>query len=266
MTDDVRLLTATLAADPSSLVFLELAEHLRRRGLAHQALAVTRHGLARYPSLAAAHDLHARVLCDLGEEGPAADAWRAALRAEPGHVSARKGLAFLDFRAGHAGSALAALEALAREVPDDAGVQLALATVRQAAGAVDDGSTPSGTAEGAVLFDPEFGAGEGVLLLDQQGLRLTGAVTRPDGADVTDRVAAHLAGVSHEAERAARLLGLGAWTSAAVEGSDGGIHLLPPTPGTLLVAARERSVPPGRLALFAERAADNARRWLEEIR
>jgi hypothetical protein len=60
MPDDIRAMTAELAADPASLVFLDLAEALRRRGQLDAAQKVTRTGLARYPELAAAHDpLHA---------------------------------------------------------------------------------------------------------------------------------------------------------------------------------------------------------------
>jgi len=64
VTDDIRALTTRLADEPGSLAFLELAEALRRRGQIEAAHKVARGGLARYPGLADAHDLMARVLSD----------------------------------------------------------------------------------------------------------------------------------------------------------------------------------------------------------
>lgn len=264
MTDRVRELTSVLAADPRSLAFVELAEALRQRGLAREALTVVRQGLARYPALAAALDLQARILCDLGEDAQAANAWRAALAAEPGHLEARKGLAYLDYRGGNVAGALAALEELARDVPGDASVRLALATAQRAAGAAAEPPREA-DAQASVVFDVARGAGDGALLIDPNGLRLAGTLERSDGVDAAEPVAAQLAGVSREAERASRLLGLGAWVSAAVEGEQGSMHLVPPTAETLLVVVRERAVPPARVALFAERAARNAREWLQGL-
>ena len=92
---------------------------------------------------------------------------------------------------------------------------------------------------------------------------LGGALKDPQGRDVTDAVAAYLAGVSHEAARTAKLLGLGQWTGVAAEGKLGHVHLTPPAGDALLLVVRERSVPMGRLAIIAQRAAAAARRWLE---
>jgi len=92
---------------------------------------------------------------------------------------------------------------------------------------------------------------------------LGGALKDPSGRDVTDAVAAYLAGVSQEAGRTAKLLGLGSWTGLAAEGRHGHAHLTPPTGSALLLVVRERAVPMGRLAIIAQRAAVAARRWLE---
>jgi len=92
---------------------------------------------------------------------------------------------------------------------------------------------------------------------------LGGALKDPKGRDVTDTVAAYLAGVSQEAGRTAKLLGLGSWTGLAAEGQHGHVHLTPPTGAALLLVVRERAVPMGRLAIIAQRAAVAARRWLE---
>ncbi len=80
---------------------------------------------------------------------------------------------------------------------------------------------------------------------------------------MTDAVAAYLAGVSQEAARTAKLLDFGAWTGLAAEGTIGHVHLTPPTGNALLLVVRDRSVPMGRLAILAQRAALAARRWLE---
>jgi predicted regulator of Ras-like GTPase activity (Roadblock/LC7/MglB family) len=76
-------------------------------------------------------------------------------------------------------------------------------------------------------------------------------------------VAAHLAGVAREAGRATRLLGLGSWHAIAVESPDGHLVLAQPTPDTILLAAREPSLPMGWVTMLAERAARAARTWLE---
>jgi predicted regulator of Ras-like GTPase activity (Roadblock/LC7/MglB family) len=76
-------------------------------------------------------------------------------------------------------------------------------------------------------------------------------------------VAAHLAGVFRDAERAARLLSLGPWSSVAAETADANLFLCAPTQESLLLLVRDNSVPIGRLSLQAERASEAARRWLE---
>ena len=81
---------------------------------------------------------------------------------------------------------------------------------------------------------------------------------------MTEAVAAYLAGVSLEAGRTAKLLGLGAWSGLAAEGQLGHVHLAQPGPDALLLVVRDRSVPMGRLAIIARRAAMAARRWLEQ--
>ena len=111
VSDEIRALTARLADEPTSLAFLELGEALRRRGQYDAAAKVARGGLSRYPGLADAHDLLARILSDQGDLAGAFDAWADALRLDPMRSSALKGLAFLYFRAG---DGTAALEHLAQ--------------------------------------------------------------------------------------------------------------------------------------------------------
>ena len=291
MSDDVRTLTAQLAEDPASLAFLDLADLLRRRGQLDAALTVAANGLARYPELADAHALRARILAERGDGDGAFDGWMSALQLDSAHQGAHRGLGFLYFRAGDLGRALRHLEFAAQHAPGDRGLESAIERVRATA-AADASSAPKGassappesplapqgmpfsfdgdgagpaTAADGDLFAGLEGARDGLLLLDQHGLRLGGAIRDDDGANVSDAVAAHLAGVSREASRAARLLGLGAWHSVAVECEDGNAHLVAPTADTVLLTVRDVSVPAGRLAIVADRAAQAARRWLEGL-
>jgi len=51
--------------------------------------------------------------------------------------------------------------------------------------------------------------------------------------------------------------------SIAIESPDGHLVLAQPTPDTVLLAARDPSLPIGRVGFLAERAARAARAWLE---
>ncbi len=107
------------------------------------------------------------------------------------------------------------------------------------------------------------GTDHGIMLVDGKGLRLNGTLFSPSNEDVGDRVAAELAGVSKEAGRTSRLLGLGGWQAIAVESPEGNLFLVAPTPDTMLLTVRDPSLPMARLGLIAERAAREARAWLE---
>jgi tetratricopeptide (TPR) repeat protein len=285
MSDDIRTLTAQLAEDPASLAFLDLADLLRRRGQLDAALTVAANGLARYPELADAHALRARILAERGDGDAAFDGWMSALQLDSAHQGAHRGLGFLYFRSGDLARALRHLEYAARSAPGDRGLESAIARVRATAAAdhaaigavppppdtppatpdmpfsfdADGASAPVGDAD---LFAGLEGARDGLLLLDQHGLRRGGAILDDAGAAVPAAGAPHLAGVSGVAPRAARLLGLGAWQSVAVECADGNAHLVAPTADTVLLTVRDVSVPAGRLAIVADRAAQAARRWL----
>lgn len=283
MTEDIRSLTARLAEEPSSLAFLELGEALRRRGQLEAAYKVARGGLGRYPALADAHDLMARILGDQGDLAGAFDAWVEALRFDPMRIGALKGIAFLYFRAGDVNAALDHLERAAEIDPDDPSIAPALARIRgAAAGATTEVlSTPSPEVNGAQMPSAAAADASGgpsgvgplkspavektdqrLMLVDGNGLRLTGSLRTPRNEDVGDRVAAELAGVSKEASRTSRLLGLGAWQSIAVESPEGNFYLVAPSPDTVLLTVRDPSLPMAQLGLLAERAAKDAREWL----
>jgi tetratricopeptide (TPR) repeat protein len=280
MADEIKKLSSQLAQDPDSLVFLRLAEQLRHKGQLDAAHRVAVTGLERHPHLADAHDLFARILADKHDYERAFDEWDMALRIAPTHVGALKGLAFLYFKVGDVEQAAAHLAAAQRAAPDDQGVAQALALARGGQVPQDTPGTAPAAApspapveeplpaaaqplEEARVFAGLEGAEEGLLLLDASGRVLGGALKNAQGQDVTDAVAAYLAGVSQEAARTTKLLGLGKWTGVAAEGRSGHVHLTAPTGDALLLVVRDRAVPMGRLAIIAQRAAGAARRWLE---
>ena len=274
MSDEIRILTTRLAEEPSSLAFLELGEALRRRGQLEAAYKVARGGLSRYPALADAHDLLARILGDQGDLAGAFDSWAEALRLDPMRIGALKGIAFLYFRAGDVPAALDHLLRAAEIDPDDPTIIQAIERIKSRRPPAPPGSepleveVPTEVAEPAELApaissngDGDHGE-DGVMLVDGNGLRLNGTVLSPSNEDVGDRVAAELAGVSKEASRTSRLLGLGSWQAIAVESPEGNLYLVAPTPETMLLTVRDTSLPLARLGLIAERAARDARDWL----
>lgn len=274
--DDIRALSAQLAQDPQSLVFLRLGEALRRKGQLEAALRVAMNGLERHPHLADAHDLYARILTDKHDYERAFDEWDMAVRIAPHHTGALKGLAFLYFKVGDVEQAEAHLAAAKRVEPDDPTIDQAFEMIRggaKTAATVDvtplpsdapPATAPTAAFDEARVFAGLEGANEGLLLIDGAGRVLGGALKDRSGADVTDAVAAYLAGVSQEAARTAKLLGLGAWNGLSAEGQHGNVHLAHPTPEALLLLVRERGMPLGRLAILAERVTGMARRWLEK--
>jgi tetratricopeptide (TPR) repeat protein len=289
VTDEIRSLTQRLADEPSSLAFLDLGEALRRRGQLEAAYKVARGGLNRYPGLADAHDLMARILSDQGDFAGAFDAWADALRFDPMRTGALKGIAFLYFQAGDAEAALDHLQRAAEADPDDPAIPQAIARVRRGSREVErvapapaaepvhavpveeihplQAAAPAAATTPADSPFADLDEGErGLLLVDANGMCLGGALVKSDGSDAGERVAAQLAGLSREASRATRLLGLGTWQSIAIESPDAHFFLSSPTPETLLVTVREPALPMARVGLLAERAGRAARGWLERSR
>lgn len=293
MADEIRRLSDDLARDPSSLVFLPLADALRRTGQLDVALRVALRGLDRHPYLADAHDVLARIHADRGDVERAADEWEMALRLDPSHAQANLGLGFVDFRRGNFESAERRLSAVGADGQNPA-VAAALVHVRsaqgsQSAAAVEESNdvatavavtAPPAAPSPAVI--PEFptpdlsrsrqlfvsaleGPDQSALLVDADGLVLAGSFNDAAGQDVAEIVAAELAGVSGEAERAMRHLGLGAWTSLLVE-ADGAVVAMTPAPlGSLLVVGASRQTPMGLVRLLLDRALTRARDWLARV-
>ena len=325
MPDEIRRLSDDLARDPSSLVFMPLADALRRAGQLDVALRVALRGLDRHPYLPDAHDVLARIHADRGDLERASDEWEMTLRLDPAHAHANLGLGFVEFRRGDLESAERRLSTvpLAEQTP---GVAAALAHVRSALGArsangiaavLPNGSLPAepaavsrpmawteaiASAEAVVvvptpaappvapalttprstrpvsefpspdptrtkqLFDSALeGSDQHALLVDGDGLVLAGAYTDAGGNDVAEVIAAELAGVSGEAERAMRHLGLGAWTSLLVEADDAVVAMTPAPNGSLLVVTASRRTPVGLVRLLLDRALARARDWLLRV-
>src|SRR4051794_7209374 len=92
MADDIHRLSDELARDPSSLVFLELGEALRRDGELDVALKIGVRGAERHPLHADAHALVARIASDRRDYARAYEAWEAVLRLAPAHPEATLGI------------------------------------------------------------------------------------------------------------------------------------------------------------------------------
>jgi tetratricopeptide (TPR) repeat protein len=256
MADDVKRMTAELVRDPSSLVFLRLGEVLRADGQVEAARKVALTGLERHPDLVDAHDLYARILVDADDVEHARRVWNGVLQLDPRHQGAHMGVGFLHYSRGDLDAALDHLELALAADPTNKSVVQALHAVRD-------------VAESVVSEEPEDafagfeGQDRGILLVDRQGRALNGNVLGTEGRDTKDEVAAHLAGVTQEMERTARMLNLGEWKWLIVEADNGNAHLTPPDAASLLWVVRDRDMPSGRLALLADRAGAAARTWLE---
>jgi tetratricopeptide (TPR) repeat protein len=134
MADEITRWSDELARDPSSLVFLQLGEALRRQGELDTALKIAARGVERHPRSAEAHDLVARISVDRQDLGRALAEWEAALDIKPDHVGAMKGLGYVCYQQGRFEEAE---RHLSRAAAGGAGndVNSALATVRRSSGA-----------------------------------------------------------------------------------------------------------------------------------
>lgn len=267
MADDIRALSALLARDPSSLVYADLAEALRRRGQQAEALRVAEFGLARHPQHADGHDCLARICADLGDYERARTAWERALEIAPEHGGALKGIGFLFFRQGDPKRAADALEHALAVNPADDGARRALESIRGRAQVSPSPVAPAAPAPEEGDRPPVFmgleGATADILLLDARGLVVAGGLKDERGADASELAAAALAGVSGEASRTAGYLALGGWGTMVAEAETANLVLAPVGEGALLMVRRERSIPVGLALRFAERARGAAHRWLE---
>ena len=252
-------------------------------------------GLERHPHNPDAHDLLARIAVDRGELQRAFDEWDMVLRFAPRHIGARKGMGFVCFQQGRTDDAERYLSEAAAADPDDQTIAVALANIRAArangnapaaptAPAAAPPSAPSG-APGApppatpppapsasssrpsprMLFADLIGEAEQtVLLLDADGFVLAGLYVDADGSDVAEEIGAQLSGVSEEARRAMRHLGLGDWQSITFETEAAVIAMAPGPRDALLLVASSREQPLGLVARLREQALRRAAAWMGE--
>jgi predicted regulator of Ras-like GTPase activity (Roadblock/LC7/MglB family) len=269
MPDDLRLWSDELARDPSSLVFLPLAETLRRQGQLDLARKVAVRGLERHPHNPDAHDQLARIHADCGELQSAFDEWDMVLRLVPGHRGAIKGMAFVRFQQGRLDEA----EQLLMQAQDGGGggdedISAAIEAVRRSSGVtsveVAAAALPS---DPHLLFADLLAGDQTAIMLDKDGLVLAGAYY-VGGMDVAQDVGASLSGVSDEAVRATRHLGIGRWCSILFETEAATVSLAPapgqgPAEGGLIVLAAAPATPLGQLRRLLDRCVSRASAWLE---
>jgi predicted regulator of Ras-like GTPase activity (Roadblock/LC7/MglB family) len=282
----VRRWSDELASDPASLAFIPLATELRRRGELDTAMRVVLRGLERHPYLADAHDLLARLSADLGDDQRAREEWETALRLEPRHPSALKGLGFLSCRRGDYAAADRLLRAAVQNDPHDRGLQAAhervvalLAGHGAAAAAHGVGpATSNGNGHGQVpavmahapaqaraLFAPLLGAEDRTaLLIDRDGLVIAGSYVDESGREVGDEIGAELSGIVEESSRALSHLGLGVWESILVEAQHATVALAP-VDDTVVMVAAARDTHVGFVRRLLSRARQHATGWLERV-
>src|SRR3989441_9050663 len=208
--DDIRALSAQLAQDPQSLVFLRLGEALRRKGQLDAALRGAMNGLERHPHLADAHDLYARILTDKRDYERAFDEWDMAVRIAPHHTGALKGLAFLYFKVGDLEQAEAHLEQARKVEPDDASIDQAIAMMRKGAAPPAPTAPTASTAEAAPAPAPAPSATAPTAALDEARV-FAGLEGANEGLLLIDGAGRVLGGALRDKTRTAKLLGLGAW-------------------------------------------------------
>jgi predicted regulator of Ras-like GTPase activity (Roadblock/LC7/MglB family) len=264
--DTIRAWSDELARDPNSLAFLRLAEALRRRRELGEAREIALRGLARHPYLADAHDVLARVHVDAGEPERAREEWEMAVRIDPRHLPALKGLAFVAFRRHD----LAGAERYLREArvldPGDDGLarahQRIIDTLAQDPVPRPAPDEPSVTSARS-LFAPLLGDGDRTaLLLDRDGLVVAGAYVDAHGRDAGEVVGAELSGVSEEASRALGHLGLGAWASLLVEAAHATVGLAPAPENAVVLVAAARDTHVGFVRRLLLQARDRAVAWM----
>ena len=273
MSDEIRRLSDELARDPSSLVFLQLGEALRKSGQLDVALKVCVRGLERHPHNPDAHDLLARVWVDRGELQRAFDEWDIVLRLAPTHAGARKGMGYILFKEGKLDEAERHLR-VAAEHGGDAAASAALHTIRQllserkSANGDADPAASTGTPhrvdeEARLLFADILGDGEHTaLLLSAEGLVTAGAYVISDGRDVAQEIGAALNDVRHEAHRLVRHLDLGAWRAVVCETDVARVAMAPAPDDSLVVVAAAESIPLGFVRRVLDRCVLRAGSWL----
>lgn len=268
MADEIRLWSDELARDPASMVFLPLAETLRRQGQLDVAWKLVVRGIERHPQHPEARDLLARIHADRGDLDGAYEEWNMLLALVPGHVAALKGMAFVRFQQGNFAEAERLLtQAHGHEATPD--LAQAIDTVRRSsttmAAVTAADPDPARSSDPRQLFEDLLQEQQSAMLLDAGGLVLAGASVTAAGTDVAQEVGANLSGVSDEAFRATRHLGIGAWRSIVFE-TETAVVALAPAPAAdsadgLLVLAAASTTPLGLLRRLLDRCLHRVALW-----
>lgn len=272
MADEIRRLSEELARDPASPVYLALGEALRRGGQLDLALKVALRGLERHPHDADSHDLLARIAVDRGELERAFDEWDMVRRIAPAHLGARKGMGYVLFKQGKYAEAQTYLSEASALDGEDETVATALAMVRvrlRELGEQGEQGADSLAVRSVRAVRPERlfdaiteGSEHTALLLDATGLVMAGTYVTQDGRDVAQEVGAELSGVSDEARRAMRHLGLGDWSSLTVETDAAVVAMAPMRDDALLLIAASKAMPLGLVHRVLDRCVERANGWL----
>jgi len=278
MSEEIRRLSEELARDPSSLVFMQLGEALRRAGQLDLGLKVAHRGLERHAHNADAHDLLARIRVDRGELQDAFDEWDMVLRLAPSHVGARKGMGYVLFKQGKLTEAESHLSMAATHDRGDSSIATALRMVRRLLryARVNGNGAPGHDdlvaaqrrveEEARQLFADILGEGEHTaLLLNADGLVAAGLYVTADGEDVSQEVGAALTGVRDEALRAVRHLDLGAWHAVVYETDLATVALAPALDESMVLVAASHTIPLGFVRRVLGRCVQRATSWLEEV-
>ena len=269
MADDIRGWSDELARDPSSLVFIQLGEALRRQGQLDVAFKIALRGTERHQRNPDAHDLVARIALDRRDFARAAEAWETVLTLKPTHLGALKGLGYVSYQQGRIDDAERYLSR-ARESGAGDDVVNALANMRRSSGAVRAPEVSFGTdtlTEPQMLFaDLLVDDGQTALLLDGAGYVMAGVYLDPDGNNVAQDIGAQLSGISEEVMRSVRHLDIGEWKAITFETQAAVVAMAPAPDDALLVVAASRATPLGLLRRLLERCADRAADWLRRPR
>jgi len=268
MSDDIRRWSDELARDPSSLVFLQLGEALRKQGQLEVALKIALRGLDRHQRNVAAHDLVARIAVDRRDFSRAFVEWELVLKIQPDHVGAMKGLGYLCF---HQGRLEEAEQYLNKAAASGGGgdVRHALRMVRRTPASTAVPTVEATASKPAPADDPQYlfadqllDEGQTALLLDTNGFVLAGVYLDVDGKNVSADIGAQLSGISEEVRRSTRHLDIGEWKAITFETHAAVIAMAPVANDNLMVIAASRATPLGLLRRLLERSSAFALEWL----
>jgi len=263
MTDEITRWSEELARDPSSRVFLQLGDALRRKGQLDVAFKIAQRGVERHPNDPEGHDLLAHIAIARGDLARAGQAWEAVLRVAPDHAGAMKGLGYVCFQQRRFDDAE---RYLAQAAQNGAGrdVIAALETVRNrsAADTIATEDIAQSVDSRRLFADLLVDAGQTALLLDTEGYVLGGVYLDPDGTDVAEGVGAHLTGISEEVHRAMRRLDMGAWKSIVFETQVAVVAMAPAPSDALLIVAASRATPLGLLRRLMGQCSERVVEWM----